>query len=214
MIQPNPFRTTLILSLFSGFLFLAGCQETPAPTDTTETQQGSPKEEVQSEKEPVESKPETDTESQDKAKAIEFTVVTPEEYQKELAKYEGKVVFVDFWATWCINCIKGMKDKVELSKKYKDQGLVIIMMCLDENSDEVKKRASDILVKRECFFPSLMAENGETDEAYKQYEIAGQALPHYKLYGRDGKLIQAFVSDESAAIDHEEVVKKIEEAIQ
>ncbi len=147
------------------------------------------------------------------AETLTITIVTPEQFQKELEKHKGKVIFVDFWATWCINCIKGMKETVELSKAYKKDGLIILMMCLDENSEGVMKRAKKILLKRKCLFTSLMAKDGSEDKTFQDYKIEGDALPHYKLYDREGKLIQTFISDEETAIDHEAVKKKIEEAL-
>ena len=204
-------RNLLLTGILSLFV-LIGCNDSPS----TESSKESPAAETdknaetdKSEKTPSEIPDKTDS----KTETLTITIVTPKQYQKELEKHKGKVIFVDFWATWCINCIKGMKETVELSKVYKKDGLVILMMCLDENSEGVMKRAKKILLKRKCLFTSLMAKNGSDDKTFQDYKIEGDALPHYKLYDREGKLIQAFISDEETAIDHEEVKKKIEEAL-
>ncbi len=49
-----------------------------------------------------------------------------------LSDYRGKVVLVDFWATWCPPCRKGIPDLVELKKKYKNADFEIIGVALDK----------------------------------------------------------------------------------
>lgn len=49
----------------------------------------------------------------------------------DLSEYKGKVVLLDFWATWCPPCRKGIPDLVELKKEFGDDGLEIIGISLD-----------------------------------------------------------------------------------
>jgi thiol-disulfide isomerase/thioredoxin len=204
-------RNLLIIGVLSLFV-LIGCNDSPS----TDSPKKSPTEKTDKNTDIDKSVKKTagnPDKADSKTETLSITIVTQEQYQKELEKHKGKVIFVDFWATWCINCIKGMKETVELSKAYEKDGLVILMMCLDENSEGVMKRAKKILLKRKCLFTSLMAKDGSDDKTFQDYKIEGDALPHYKLYDREGKLIQAFISNEETAIDHEAVKKKIEEAL-
>lgn len=66
-------------------------------------------------------------------KAAEFELKTLEGKSVKLSDYQGKIVIVDFWATWCAPCRKGVPDLVELQKEYKDN-LVVIGISLDQQN--------------------------------------------------------------------------------
>src|SRR5688572_26243833 len=55
--------------------------------------------------------------------------------QSLIDAHKGEVVFVDFWATWCGPCVEGFPHTVELSQKYKGQGLATIAVSFDELKD-------------------------------------------------------------------------------
>ncbi len=57
----------------------------------------------------------------------------------KLSDYKGKVVIVDFWATWCVPCKKEIPDFIELQKKYKKQGFTFIGISVDEDGAKVVK---------------------------------------------------------------------------
>ena len=66
-------------------------------------------------------------------KAADFTLKTLDGKNVKLSDYKGKVVIVDFWATWCPPCRKGVPDLVAIQKEYKDN-LVIIGISLDQQN--------------------------------------------------------------------------------
>lgn len=55
-----------------------------------------------------------------------------------LASYKGKVIYVDFWASWCGPCAKSFPFLNEMHQQLHDQGLEIVGVNLDENSDDAK----------------------------------------------------------------------------
>ena len=63
--------------------------------------------------------------------AKEFRVSTPDNRSLTLADFKGKVVFLNFWATWCKPCEEEMPGMERLYKKYKDKGLVVLAISED-----------------------------------------------------------------------------------
>lgn len=74
-----------------------------------------------------------------KVKAPNFALISTAGKTVKLSDYKGKIVIVDFWATWCPPCRKGVPDLIDLQNKYKDK-LVIIGISLDygKTKDDVK----------------------------------------------------------------------------
>lgn len=63
--------------------------------------------------------------------AREFRVPAPDSGAVALADYKGKVVFLNFWATWCKPCEEEMPGMERLYKKFKDRGLVVVAISED-----------------------------------------------------------------------------------
>jgi peroxiredoxin len=67
--------------------------------------------------------------------AKEFRVATPDNRQLALSEFKGKVVFLNFWATWCKPCEAEMPAMERLHQRFKDQGLVVL--AISEDADGV-----------------------------------------------------------------------------
>lgn len=68
----------------------------------------------------------------DNKKAADFALKTLEGKTVKLSDFKGKIVIIDFWATWCPPCRKGVPDLVDLQKTY-SKDLVIIGISLDQD---------------------------------------------------------------------------------
>jgi thiol-disulfide isomerase/thioredoxin len=97
---------------------------------------------------------------------------------------KGKVVLIDFWATWCGPCIKKLPEVNALQKKYGDRGLVILGVHSSQNAD----RLQEFLRKQPVHFPTIV-DDGQTEKAF-----AVSQLPTYFLVGRDGKVKAGYLS--------------------
>lgn len=98
-----------------------------------------------------------------------------------LAALKGKVVYVDFWATWCVPCRKSFPWMNEMNAKYKKQGLEIIAISMDSKREKVKK----FLEKVPANFTIAYDPEGEIADAYKV-----QVMPSSFIIDRKGKLIE------------------------
>ncbi|MCS6245078.1 MAG: TlpA family protein disulfide reductase [Opitutus sp.] len=94
--------------------------------------------------------------------------------------YKGKVVVVDFWATWCPPCRKEIPDYIAWQKKYADRGLVILGLSLDEAPASVVKAFGD---KMKINYPLVMAD-AATAEAFGGVE----GLPTAFVIDREGNI--------------------------
>ncbi len=71
--------------------------------------------------------------------APDFQARTPDDHPVRLADYKGKVVFLNFWATWCDPCREEMPGMERLHRTYKDRGLVVLAVSLDSQGASVVK---------------------------------------------------------------------------
>ena len=74
----------------------------------------------------------------ERREAPDFTLPRLDGGQLRLSSYRGKVVLLDFWATWCVPCREETPHFVELQQKYGDQGLQIIGVSMDDTPDPVR----------------------------------------------------------------------------
>ena len=122
----------------------------------------------------------------------------------------GKVVLVDFWATWCPKCREDFPHSVELSRKFGPAGLVVISLACDDagHTDQVL----EFLREQNATFQNLRSAFGSDERTFEDFEIAGGALPHYKLFDRKGRLYRTFASDPEA--DKQFTLDEIDAAIE
>ena len=96
-----------------------------------------------------------------------------------LKDLHGKIVLVNFWATWCPPCRKEIPDLEELYETFKGQGLVILGIS-DEEADKVKP----FIAEQKVTYPVLLDAGRKVNELF---QIDG--IPKSFVYNRDGKLV-------------------------
>lgn len=99
--------------------------------------------------------------------------------QFDLAAHEGKVVIVDFWASWCVPCRRSFPWLNTMHDKYGDDGLVIIGVNLDQE----RAAANEFLAE---YPPRFRIYYDETKELAKEFGVV--AMPSSYIIGRDGEI--------------------------
>ena len=112
---------------------------------------------------------------------LSFTAVDGKKF--DLAGLRGKVVLIDFWATWCPPCVEEVPQLVETYEKFKDRGFEIVGISLDNDKSALEKFTAE----NKMTWPQFFDGKGWDNELAQRFKI--QSVPTMWLLGRDGKLI-------------------------
>ena len=115
----------------------------------------------------------------------------------DLSQYRGKVVYLDFWASWCKPCRQSFSWMNAMQQKYSADGLVIVAV----NVDEQRSDADEFLREMPASFAIVYDPEGKLAE---QYALIG--MPSSFLIGKDGTVIQkheGFFTDSPAKYEAE-----------
>lgn len=116
--------------------------------------------------------------------APDFTLKSIEGQQVTLSSFRGKVVLLDFWATWCTPCRSEIPRFIEWQQKYRDQGLVVLGVSMDDSPKDAANYAREMKIT----YPVVM---GSSDVADSYGGVLG--LPVNLLISRDGKILNKYV---------------------
>ena len=108
-----------------------------------------------------------------------FTLADLQGKSWTLEGLRGKVVLVNFWATWCPPCRKEMPDLETLYERFKDKGFVILAI-----SDEEQGKVQPFIKERSITYPVLLDPGRTVNDVF---EVEG--IPKSFVYDRDGKLV-------------------------
>lgn len=127
--------------------------------------------------------------------------VVAAEAKLDLKDYKGNVVYLDFWASWCVPCKKSFPWMEQIQKKYKDRGLRIIAVNLDENPAD----ADTFLRKFPSSFTVIRDPKGELAE---RYQVKG--MPTALLYDVSGNLVGRHIGFRNAEKpDYEDAIVQL-----
>jgi len=134
-----------------------------------------------------------------KAANLDFTLKDINNKDVKLSSLKGKVVLLDFWATWCGPCKIETPWLVELQNQYGAQGLQIVGVAMDDSGkDEIARFAKDMGMN----YPVVLGKEAVGD-AYGGVP----ALPESFFIGRDGKIVDKIMGLEGRS-EIEDAIKK------
>lgn len=120
-------------------------------------------------------------------KAADFTLPDINGKKVSFSEFKGKVVVLNFWATWCGPCRAEMPSLNNLYNEYKDKGLVVLAVSVDASEKPVKSFARELKLT----FPVLM----DKDKAVSFDEYAALGLPTTFLIDKNGIVIEKIMGE-------------------
>jgi thiol-disulfide isomerase/thioredoxin len=136
----------------------------------------------------------TDRGGQSDTVASDFSLKDMSGKTVRLSDYKGKVVLLEFWATWCPPCRASVPGLEKLHKAYKDKGLVLLAVAMDMGDDEVRS-----YVKESGITYTVL--KGTEDVATK-YQV--RSIPMMLVLNKEGKITKRYLgmgSDEDLEAD-------------
>lgn len=133
------------------------------------------------------------------SKAPDFTLLDTEGKKISLSNYAGKVVIVDFWATWCPPCRRGIPDLIDIQKQFKNK-VAVIGISVDTDT---KSKVVPFMKSMGINYPVVFA-NSEVVQSYGGID----AIPTSFIIDKKGNISNQHVglTDKSVLIDE---VKKL-----
>lgn len=122
------------------------------------------------------------------ASAAKGAVVDAAGLKQLVAQQHGKVVYLDFWATWCAPCVKGLPELAKLQHKYGDRGLQVIAVSFDD-PDDWQRKAVPTLAKAGWTGPAVVMADRDAQNAVVDWlgDDWRSELPARYLLDRNGK---------------------------
>jgi len=118
------------------------------------------------------------------ALAPDFTLKTLDGQEVTLTKLKGKVVLLDFWATWCAPCREAIPHLINLQKTYQEKGIEVIGMNMDRGDAETVRR---FVKSMDIPYPITLT----SEEVSRNYGVTG--LPTTILIDQEGKIRQKWL---------------------
>ena len=119
----------------------------------------------------------------------EFAMMDIEGKVRNIKDWDGQIVLLNFWATWCPPCLKEIPDFIEVQEQLENRGLQIVGVAVD-NEEDVRQFASDM----EMNYP-VMAGETEAIELSQKYGNSIGGLPFSAIIDKNGKVTHTITGE-------------------
>jgi thiol-disulfide isomerase/thioredoxin len=128
-----------------------------------------------------------------------LTPVDQPGYNKLVAAHKGKVVLVEFWATWCKPCRAEMPELVKLEQKIRARGFDLVTISNDE--PDAQPAAVKVLAENHVPGITYLRKAADEDKFCDAIDLKwGCALPALFLYDRNGHKVRSFIGETPAKV--------------
>ena len=112
----------------------------------------------------------------------EFAAADLDGKLRNIKEWDGELIFLNFWATWCPPCLKEIPDFIELQKQYGSQGFQIIGIAIDD-----EEAVRDYVIEVGMNYPTMVLESEGVGLA-KRFGNGAGILPYTVIIKRDGEI--------------------------
>ena len=142
-------------------------------------------------------------------KAPDFDLIDLKGNNLSMNSFKGKYLLIDFWAGWCVPCVKQLPELKNLHEKFENKDFEVLGVSFDQNREEWKKSVLKHKTQNWNHVFVGMKNISEKGSISKKYGV--QPIPAYILIDRDGKIIERYsnASDENKSF--EDLTSKLEE---
>lgn len=112
----------------------------------------------------------------------DFALPDPAGDMRTISDWDGDILAINFWATWCAPCKDEIPEFVELQKKYRDQGVTFVGVAIDSNA-----AVTEFIDRYGMNYPVLIGEQAAIDAAEAYGNRIG-ALPYTAFVDRSGRI--------------------------
>ena len=113
-----------------------------------------------------------------------LTSIKPDIINKILEENKGKVIYIDFWATWCGPCLIELPNSKRLHKELADRNVEFVYLCVKSKQNDWEEKLNEFNLKGTHYLITDTDYNILSD----MFQISG--IPHYVLYNKNGVLIE------------------------
>ncbi len=140
--------------------------------------------------------------------AIEVSLLDEDGFQALKKQHEGKILFINAWATWCVPCQKEFPDLVRLKDYYRDSDVVFVGISVDF-PDEVESKVKPFLYSQKVNFPNYVQNFKQPEDLINLLNEKWRgAVPATFIYDKKGKQ-QAFLLGKHSFDEFKEAIEKI-----
>ena len=138
------------------------------------------------------------------ANAPTFKLPDDKGKQVALADFNGKVVYLDLWASWCGPCIAEMPHLQKLREKYAGKDVAFVAISIDTDTRKWLKKIKDLKLDGIQLIDQFGSQNSKIATDYKVHGV-----PHYVLIDKKGKIASAFAPIPSSAAEIEREINSL-----
>ena len=127
---------------------------------------------------------------------------------EQLAQFEGKIVYVDIWGTFCKGCISLFRFKDTVTPFFTEKNIVTLYICLDKNSNKDKWKSLALKHKLRGYhvfveLDSLDSYKTGFDLPEKHLERLGKGFPRFMIIGKNGEVLEKYADPPSEKLINE-----------